>query len=585
MRGLWFRMQDLFPDEQGTDLKDLISDIPTRNLYEIVFFINAVLFANPHDQEKQYQLFLKLGDRFPDDLKQQIISNVAILIKRHSESRSFSFFEPRNLMHLLEIASSEQFYNVGNLDNLTIEQEIQAVKSILNANDIAENEQSLAFQGLAGADIDERFNQFLWPKQILELEFSEHTPIDVNCFYAMKFFQAIESISDTRLDNLLQNFLTYHGQNDWRGYLAEILEFFTNMYRHDNGHFAFSLNSELLEGKKVISNFVRKCVTEEDFTSVRSAIAGNDFKILRQTPLLQLSEDRISLSNMKFVGDKLRQGLIFDLFNLGDGTSLFEGSTPRKKFNVYSTLVGKDISEERIFSEVLKDIFSENDGYASTEDEGLGHNTDFIYTHNNHIVFIEFKSGSFPKSTKYEDIKKKIDDSLVTGSKGLPQLQNAIESFYATPSNYIPADIIEQYEHFYLHPVLVCTATTPSMSGVNSYLNSRFKAMIETEDYYSWRIHPVTVFNLDTFIRRANDFKSLRVELSDLLLKYHRRLSNYRESSRRFQDLDAFMRSKNPIEKVCNDIFSDEPFIESPYYQELIDDGIQPYLDRTEPND
>lgn len=117
------------------------------------------------------------------------------------------------------------------------------------------------------------------------------------------------------------------------------------------------------------------------------------------------------------------------------------------------------------------------------------------------LAFEQFLLDSFANEKQHKGQK----------NKGIYQLKKHIE--------YLK----EKGNGFRIFPVIVYTESSLDIGGVNTFLDDKFETIIKEEKTSFLKIHPLTLINLNFFIKYYPILKAERYFLRDKITEYHKK--------------------------------------------------------------
>lgn len=223
-----------------------------------------------------------------------------------------------------------------------------------------------------------------------------------------------------------------------------------------------------------------------------------NYLALKAMPIFKTAEYHYLCLDRNFMINKLYTGLIFSFYQRSGVKEVFSS------FEDYKSYIGEKISEQRLFTGILKTIFNKKH-YKLYFDDKKG-KPDCYLRYKNKIFLFEFKdnmmSSEVIDSSSYDIIKSNIDRNFIKNKKGSPkgisQITNHIE--YLNTNSY-DFDNLEAHKidrnKLNIYPIIVYTDYNYSIPGVNKYLNRKFQELISETKYEYKTLSNLTFINLD----------------------------------------------------------------------------------------
>lgn len=262
--------------------------------------------------------------------------------------------------------------------------------------------------------------------------------------------------------------------------------------------------------KKVLEPFVFNPV------HTKQSSAGEPFALINK-PFYPLF-DGIAVLDYTFFAHLTDISLIYHFYH---STSLRDKHNI-KDYNEYLGVVGKYFYEECLTVQLMQKIFSHRYDKIHTEkDDALL--PDILIMQNKSDVFvIEIKSvrahGRVLEQADTSGFEKFLIDNFckekaISGekNKGIYQLKRQIQHLKT------------KGKKMRVFPIIVYTEPSMDIPCVNTFLDEKFDVIIEEDRSFFKKIHPLTLINLDFFIKYFPSLKKQRYDLRDKIIEYHQK--------------------------------------------------------------
>ncbi|MDQ1150492.1 hypothetical protein [Sphingobacterium zeae] len=283
-------------------------------------------------------------------------------------------------------------------------------------------------------------------------------------------------------------FESYYGitAND---YFKRLLKLYLLITTNENGMspIVYSDNDDAIKSFMDILSF--------DINEYKSS---EDFRFIREKPILKVSENRFVVLFIKFFIDKLFSSFLFDFSRILSSSkeSSIDGFPSLKK------ILGKQFTEKYLFYEIIARCFKgQSDSMIDGESfkpEIKDGEPDYYIRIDDCVLLFECKDSILTSKTKYsrdiskikEDINELFVESTInkTTGKKIPPQKKAVKQLLNVISTKLP--IIHEkidktsYNKLQIYPILVYTDNNFDIDGINHLLNQRYLALKEELHYY-----------------------------------------------------------------------------------------------------
>ncbi len=338
--------------------------------------------------------------------------------------------------------------------------------------------------------IDIKYNELHYPKN-----------------YGVEFIKMYKFLNFCKRSDLYKDdfnaFISSNNLASWDVYSYKLFQYVINARLNENPLFCFA------EEDVVSDHFLDKwCIDTNIYFSM------DDFTYIRRFPLLKISKNTYCIICLKFLYDKIYQGLLFEFTD---------------NYGKFKSSIGMDFCEQVLFYEAIYPFIKSYNKYISGTaiDNTITGGVDYYARKGNNILLFEYKDLTTRADIKYSDnyevINSKIFSEFVLGAKGnktaakgVTQLYNNIQKIQN--GEYDDIDKILQDNVCNIYPIIVYHDCTYMCKGVNFIVNSKFRNLLVPNN--NSLVKDVVMINIDTLIAYSDYFKSGQLDLLSLVQKY-----------------------------------------------------------------
>jgi len=516
--------RDLFGNNVP-EVKSLIDDIPSDFIIHILSFINAQLVLRPDGSH--LQLFHKLTERIPIKFSSEIRRKIFRFTDKHKEkARIFA------LPYVLDFIQYElKNYKIGdpNFDEKDPEMSVRLLKAYfvfaeLGQGRINENISKIEFSPKEPFFFQKR----TWVMAVEQYELNQQVDPIYQAIKAFVFLQFFAERDQYR--PFVEQFLKNAGQETIWHYIFRLMELV---------HIGIKTSNESQFSTSILTIPPQDFVKVFEFLSVDpSTYAQNEkrfenYKGLREFPLLNFRNEYYIVLNWNFLYEKLYRGLVFDFFNKSGIQSKIKSLTG------YLGVIGKDISENIAFRNLLHQVLHRKYSILQFDNNKKQGQPDLYFRSGNKIILFELKDALFPaeiiSNYSYESLVTHIERKFFKDDKGkdvgVTQLSNHIRKLN---EGYFDFDDFEKKgikkRNLEIFSVLVFTNPEHALPGIEDYLRRKFLEEVskldEIQPLKFKVVHDVVMIDFEFFFKCA--LLDVKPDLSDLLKQYKIRLRNTR---------------------------------------------------------
>lgn len=504
------RHEDLI-NEPIEKLEDLLNKIPTNALLVTVAAMNARIDSKISDQDNLKFFFRRIPEKYPS-----IILNINKFIKKGGAQ--ISIFSK---LHLCKLAIFALKSPNKDLRDTTPTEDWLLFKAYLiiigQHNDYQED--TLKTKPSSTLNF---FNNLTWPLIAEQYQFLGGQSNRSELFDMIRTITLVDYLIENNFHDELKNYSQTVGM--------PILDMISNIFGMAN-------QKQLLEygGWKTPSFFIKlNNATNDIFRSLILDIENvnkeknyeDNYLGLKKYPLLGHKEDTLIIINRQFLQNRIYNGFIFD-FYIKSGIK-----KSYKEFDIFKSIIGKEVSERRLFKPLIESIFSKNH-HIKEFSEKDSHPDCYLRIHNR-IFLIEFKDYMMPTrvissfdSTLFKgEIDKKFVMNERKEAKGVSQLAIQINALEETEFDF---DKVYTYginrQQLEIYPIIIYTDYQYSIPGINNYLTNVFRSKTREETQFK-KIYDPTLININFLFKYSNYIAGNRL---DVLIKSYINKKNKNE--------------------------------------------------------
>ncbi|MDF2189849.1 hypothetical protein [Paraflavitalea sp. CAU 1676] len=351
---------------------------------------------------------------------------------------------------------------------------------------------------------------FLWKLELFQQEFARKKAdmYGVNALKAFLFFRFVgERYGEAPLKEFAAAFSVVSPYNFYFVFLQTIISSYTG-YEQDRQPRYCIVDATL---ERVLEPFIY-----DPAAASGSSFSGESFALINQ-PFYRFSEG-VAVLDFDFFSNLTDISLIYHFYKV---TSL-KKNHGINNYNEYLGIIGKYFFEEYITLQLVRQIFTHRYDTIKTDKDDPQYPDILIMQNNKDVFVIEVKStrihGTVVDRADTQGLQQFLYDQFATEkkfagekNKGIYQLRNQIRHLKSLGSK------------FRLFPIIVYTEPSLDISGVNTFLDEQFDAIISDERSSFIKTHPLTLIHLHFFIKYYPQLKTERFFLRDRVTEYHDR--------------------------------------------------------------
>lgn len=396
---------------------------------------------------------------------------------------------------------------------------------------------------------------------ILLSEFKRHKDFKVAIYKATQLFRFCEKKEDYWA--IVSQFLTDHGCNDWREFLANLLELYSKSIKKDQRY--------------QIMPF------EEKYAVDLSQMAEDDtinVMWLRDHFLVKRTDDSFLVLNNNLIVDKMYQGLKFDLFKTAKNHHLTIDGEEIKSIDKLNEKLGMDFSEDYLLYDLMEKIYEDHNviRYKGKDLQGkIDAEPDYYLRQDKKLLLIEHKDVLVSEINKQETDVSKIINALADkicrekdekkGRKGGPQLLHTMDGIFKR-------DIMQDYDadakkSELVYPIVTVLDSAFSSLGVALATVRKFCEQAQGYDTIKEKLShvlPLTIIDIDTLFILSKRLHDGNLDLFSLIEDYQKVLCSRGKDIYDMPSFASFIADNYPIEEIKEE---DNRFFLSNFYEEV----------------
>lgn len=499
-RTLMIPFQSIYDDAEF-DASEILKKIPQKAAIEYIVYLlhlfNTRLRSDKDFQSKHLCIWMmKLEKKTKQRLANFIQSQKEIIY-----SESFIFIDRRPSLDLIQQILIHG--DVSNNSDLNIESYETLFKCYLYLTKKEILFQEKIFNYNFDITIDEFANDIL-VMQVKNIENQRFKDFRLQFLKVYYFFLFCES--DETYSTYLASFLKSLGLNSSDEYLLKLFSPYLDTMLNKESTPKIHLGNENLDFYDGL------CINGKILA------VSDDYKSIRKYPLFKSESNFFVFLDTRFFIDKFYTGFLFDF-----------ATKIKKNYEYIKSELGVKFSEHYLFYMTMRKAFY---NYGEVQLTGEDIKTlikegepDYYIRNGNDVFLFEFKDLLLSADIKYSNdaekikngIKEKLEETKEGQGKGITQLINTIIKIKSGYYNDIGVDNVNVDELFF-YPIIVHTDITLESHGVNYFLNSRMKELIN--EGLKAKVKNLVLLNFDTLVIMQDYFENSKIELKECIESY-----------------------------------------------------------------
>ncbi|NDV69685.1 hypothetical protein [Dysgonomonas sp. 25] len=542
--------------EKIPSVRELLSqtDISPTLFLKVALHINAQL-SNKDDTKKVDSFLFDLFFHRIPDYDKYLLSKFKKKVER--EGSTTILFNPLGIVELIH--QLLLCYNgLPIVRDTKPNDELILYKIILIANDtrtIHDDEKIERGFAEARREPDFFFQRMNWGFILKNSEVQHNLNLFYESFKTMSILNYFEESKDYKeyVDNYK---LIKDIQISWE-FVFNFLRLYTDLHVKDEkelGHIQYSFSVD----DSLTAFFDNLCL---DIIDYQTNIEKQKRYIgIKEKPLIKKGNTYYILS-WRLLSNQIYTGFIFDFYN---NSSI---NCKHLNFGDFKSFIGQNISESAFFVPIIKSIFQDRKGFYTIHNSDINKNLPDFYVRNGKYIFLfEYKDSLMPdkihNSYDFKEIQEHIDNTFVQSSRGrkkavlqLADYINGIkENRYKKYDDYLLKGIKER--NLVIYPIIIYTDYRYELSGLNDYLNQKFKNNINMEDN---RIKDLTIINLEFIVTNFTRLRNKELDLKRLIDNYHKKIKSDAKSFEKRKGEDRFLNLYRSFELFYYKYYPNKP--------------------------
>ena len=332
------------------------------------------------------------------------------------------------------------------------------------------------------------------------------------------FFEFLSNYEGTNA--LMRNFYSRFGINNYGEYISRFIPLFMERAK-TQGNIDIDLASD--EDAEKSKHFLENLIIGSPDENIEE-----DFKLLRNKPLLKLSDNKYRIVSGLFTIEKLYRGLYFILKDCNDNLD------KTSKIKNLRGLFTYDFSEKQLLYNFLERAYHKN--YIKYTGEQISNSIDggpdyyirkgnkvFIFESKDILIGAD-KKASYDFNIYQEELKKKLYfEEKENGSIKRRAIKQLIYFIKILLKNEFSLDKEYKSASLKIYPIIVIHNNQLNNLGTNKIINYWFKNERENlnkEGYNIEKLRYITIINIDTLILYHEMLKNRELVLENLIDDY-----------------------------------------------------------------
>lgn len=457
--------KQIFADSPIPEFHDLVTNIPSSVLMEIVAHFNALIYSHETEVNVQIEILEIWLSRLSNEIRTKI--STIINDTNSGTNSTFTFFT--NQTSLIFIEKIIINFHAGESRKLTQEEEERIFKAYLLCAQEWIDRQKWEYND----------KEKLTPENMIKLLLPIMLPFeDIKSFkdFRWQIYKGIKVFSFIEdheiLGNYLEKFYSKFKISHWHEYFREIVGAFINLF--DAGSKSLLITKP--EDKV-------NAILDELAIDVNNFEIKNDFISLREKPVYKTGTGKYIIFNYSFFVDKIFQSLLFDFSIILKDNGIITNFPELK-----SKFISELFMEQYLLYDIINYMIGKRKNITNINgadwEEKIGEKgPDYYIRCGNKIFLIELKDAIFKAEAKIsndynlitDELEKKVKINEKGKRKGITQLAywvNNISHNGLPFEKFNPNDIV-------IYPILIITDESFNSFGINYILNQQYQVILD----------------------------------------------------------------------------------------------------------
>ncbi len=433
-----------------------------------------------------------------------------------------------NSLRIINVFSSLKLFELAynHVSENTTQSNSEIEKNIFKAY-LTLNQEWFEDRSQVAFDSTENLEIHLKPQALMFSSIFPHWDLefyDKKKYFLSQFCKAVllYEFLEEQYPYLLNSFISQTNTTNWREFIKKIIPLgaaLLNERLEGITYYTISKDAEFDSN----CDFIEKLTLDDE-----NLMEKDDFRQVRNRPLLMIEKGNYAVIHEQFVYDKIYKGLYFQFEKVNRSLS-----TSQKTKDLRGEIT-KEFSEKILLYKIIKRSFKNRYKQYSgdqLEKENIKGAPDYYIRNGKKILLIENKdiliNVSIKTSFDYGLYFAAIEEKLLT--VGVGQLLNNIKLILSNKKKF---DLDFNGERAEIFPIIVLHDNMYNTPGFNSILNFHFLKEIASRKFAGLDtscVHSITIIDIDTLISISDSLENKRCDIFQLLSAYTRKQETSRQ--------------------------------------------------------
>jgi hypothetical protein len=513
---------DLFPGKSAPQLEEVLNRCPASHLLKSLAFVNSKIHLHRSNLAVHEKILYGWLESFEPTERLTIINHYHIFkIQVEEAGGAVVLFSPIVLLKImmtiiLRFPSSE-------VEGPFYENEKVLLEAWLLMNEefdleITKNTRLEENGSLAKLVINEAS----------QYEFLRLKDFGYQLLVANSFFDFLSR--EPNLANYLSEFLRNKHIDSATDYLMFLAHTYADAITGKT--FGFKISPNGFDTRPFFDSMAYDLTTDPFSSLSQGTRFDEDFKALRDRPLIRDIDGSYYILHYNFFVDKLYQGLLFDFYK---STSIAKF---KKTFPAFLGYLGQEFAETYLFYNFIDGLFEQNSytiGVPGKEYPDIEY-SDYYARVGNRIFLFEFKNSIVAAKTKqsksFSAIEAEIQTKFIYANdkgkkKGVSQLFDTIEKI---ADGGFPFDNLKEKKigRLIIFPIIVYTDDFLSINGIQNLFSTESEKIKKQRKIGRHQIFEVTLIHLQDIIGMRGIIRAKKNKFKNIMETYFIRKNRIR---------------------------------------------------------
>jgi hypothetical protein len=539
---IWLTYRDLYPNEVDLNIDDLLCDIPSIAVLQLIAFINSQIYRLEIERQPIVELwriyleFLSSSDM--EDVRKRVLKFKYTLY--NCEIYYFSYLTSLTLAQ--KVISN---FNNNTRIELTKEEYFRVLKAYFKSNEFQDQKINTVFAETNIKKDWSTIDLFLHTHMLVQV--AQHSimynnNIEIQLFKAIKLFTFWEA--DEKLSQYLQGFCNNLGFDNWRDFIRGFISVYMSLVsiKKDSKQVAHRIiidsafkNISKFMDESSIDYTISKLENKNDSTTM-------DFLIFRNKPLFKVSPNEYCVLYLKYFEDIVFQALLYQFHDY------IKKNGYDKQFPDFKSQYSFEFIEKQLFYDIMNRVFLNKEcikvnGNKYPEIEY----SDYYIRDCNNIFLFELKDCVIDSQTKYSYDFETIfgflkEKFIITKKKKKKAIKQLLDVIHNIENSVIEFDNIhhncKQINNINVYPIIVFTDIALNSKGINYLLKKEMNLMTKDEKF-KIKVKDLIMIDLNTLVEYQDLFRT-RINLLDLCIDYLKYVNSKELYLEKWNELTSF---------------------------------------------